>query len=87
MMAASPPLTPGTLPRSGRAPPGGPMPLADRSPSLTGTKPNRNHRTTATAEPGPGPVPCHWRNAGPMLLADDTASTEAQLLSTEVRVS
>ena len=21
---------------------------------------------------GPGPGPCHWRNAGPMLLADDT---------------
>src|SRR5215469_2439506 len=27
-----------------------------------------SHRRT-----GPGPVPCHWRNGGPMLLADDTA--------------
>ena len=47
------------------------MPLANPATSLTTAHQaviiSYSHRST-----GPGPVPCHWRNAGPMLLADDS---------------
>src|SRR5215471_14015399 len=37
---------------------------------LTTTKPGRNHQLQPTLNRA-RPVPSHWRNAGPMLLADD----------------
>ena len=55
--------------RTHAAPPGGPMPLANRAARLTAAKPSRNHQLQPTAEPGPArshatgetPVPCSWR--------------------------
>ena len=47
------------------------MPLANPATTLTTANQaviiSYSQRST-----GPGPGPCHWRNAGPMLLADDT---------------
>jgi hypothetical protein len=49
------------------------MPLANPATSLTTANQaaiiNYSQRST-----GPGPGPCHWRNAGPMLLADDSTT-------------
>ncbi len=36
-----------------------------------------NHPVTATLNPDPNPVPCHWRTSGPMLLADDRNAATA----------
>jgi hypothetical protein len=52
------------------------MPLANPATSLTTANQaaiiNYSQRST-----GPGPGPCHWRNAGPMLLADDIWASSA----------
>jgi hypothetical protein len=46
------------------------MPLANRR-TLDPASQTSNHQGAATLN-RPGPVPCQWRNAGPMLLADDS---------------
>src|SRR5690349_5329596 len=51
-------------------PRGGPMPLA-KPPPLDPDQPSRNHQLRPSLNQA-GPVPCPWRNGGPMLLADDT---------------
>ncbi len=56
------------------------MPLANPATTLTTANQaviiSYSQRST-----GPGPGPCHWRNAGPMLLADDTGSSPTPRLS------
>ena len=53
------------------------MPLANPATTLTTANQaviiSYSQRST-----GPGPGPCHWRNAGPMLLADDTPGGHEQ---------
>jgi hypothetical protein len=58
------------------------MPLANRR-TLDPASQTSNHQGAATLN-RPGPVPCQWRNAGPMLLADDTPCGAPSAVSIQI---